>query len=259
MRHAKARGWAGRLVLAAALLLAFAGTASAAQISGSFSNPNAIAIADGTGGAAPYTPGAGSPYPSTIAVSGLTGPTLRVRVTLSRLSHTNPDDLDILVQAPNGKRVMLLSDAGENFAVNDYTVTFDEDAASPPDTAQLTASSYATKNYFGGQGEPPDGNDALVSPAPGAPRELNLNAFNGSDPNGTWKLWVADDRPGDTGQIAGGWSLAVETEGAADITAAAGQPFTGLVARALLRRTVRRRSREPRPHRWPAPVLPPRV
>src|SRR5262249_47054047 len=56
--------------------------------------------------------GTASPYPSLISVSGLTGPIQRVRVTFNGLSHTQPDDLDILLVGPGGQAVMLMSDVG---------------------------------------------------------------------------------------------------------------------------------------------------
>ena len=36
--------------------------------------------------------------------------------------------------------------------------------------------------------------------------------FDGIDPNGTWNLYVADGYSGDSGELAGGWSLSVATE-----------------------------------------------
>ena len=38
-----------------------------------------------------------------------------------------------------------------------------------------------------------------------------LSVFDGTDPNGTWKLYVVDDAADDTGAITGGWSLHITT------------------------------------------------
>jgi hypothetical protein len=48
------------------------------------------------------------------------------------------------------------------------------------------------------------------APAPANPYATSLLSFNGFDANGTWSLYVFDDTGGDSGSIAGGWTLAIE-------------------------------------------------
>src|SRR6185369_10209742 len=48
--------------------------------------------------------------------------------------------------------------------------------------------------------------DNMPEPAPLGPYKTSLSAFNGTDANGTWSLYVVDDALMDTGRIAG-WSL----------------------------------------------------
>lgn len=55
------------------------------------------------------------------------------------------------------------------------------------------------------------------APAPSSATTL-AGAFNGTNPNGTWSLYVIDDACPDTGSVAGGWSLDVTTTGAAGTT-----------------------------------------
>ncbi|MGQ9550480.1 MAG: hypothetical protein ACUVWS_17840, partial [Roseiflexus sp.] len=60
----------------------------------------------------PGSQGAATPNPSTIEVSGVSGSIVSVVVRLNGLSHTFPDDLDIVLVGPSGQAVMLMSDVG---------------------------------------------------------------------------------------------------------------------------------------------------
>src|SRR5262249_4805247 len=73
--------------------------------------------------------GTATPYPSTIAVSGLSGVVSKVTVTLNSISHTFPDDIDILLVGPTGQSMILMSDVGGvGPGVVGVTVTFDDNA-----------------------------------------------------------------------------------------------------------------------------------
>src|SRR6476620_4296246 len=74
-----------------------------------FTNATAIPIADGDSS---LGPGVGNPYPSTIAVSGLSGTVTDVNVRINGLTHTFPDDVGFLLVAPNGARMVIQTDAG---------------------------------------------------------------------------------------------------------------------------------------------------
>src|SRR5215213_4164699 len=52
------------------------------------------------------------PYPSPIAVSGLGGTVTDVNVTLKGLSYPSPPDLDVLLVAPDGTNLIVMSDVG---------------------------------------------------------------------------------------------------------------------------------------------------
>lgn len=160
-----------------------------------------------------------SPYPSTILVSNVAGIVTKVTVTLYNLSHSYPQDLDIMVQGPAGESAVLMSDIGGAGAVNNVTLTFDDDSAGflAPDKP-LVSGTYKTTNYLAA--------DSWVPPAPAAaslPRILVFNPTN--NPNGFWKLFVMDDSPRDVGNIAGGWSVTITTSGtippAADLSVTA--------------------------------------
>jgi len=68
-------------------------------------------------------------YPSIATISGVTASITRVRVQLTGLTHTFPDDLDIIQEGPQGQRAMLMSDAGGGADVSGINLTFDPTAA----------------------------------------------------------------------------------------------------------------------------------
>ena len=47
----------------------------------------------------------------------------------------------------------------------------------------------------------------LSRPRPRGPYATDLSGFTGTDPNGTWSLYIVDDAQMDTGSVSGGWSL----------------------------------------------------
>jgi uncharacterized repeat protein (TIGR01451 family) len=157
-----------------------------------FSNTSAIAIRDNT---------SGLPYPSTLLVSGLTGTVGKATVTLSNISHTFPEDIDALVAGPGGQDTILMGSAGAP-PLSHADVTFDDTAASvvPDISGQIASGSYRPANY---------GSGSLPAPAPVSPYPAAMSVFNSLNPNGTWSLFVDDHSAGDTGSIAGGWSLSL--------------------------------------------------
>jgi len=183
------------LTTAVALMMAVTAFPAEAVV---FTNPGTITIPSS---------GQATPYPSTIAVSGLSGTTTDVNVTLTGLTHTWPDDLDILVVSPTGQRVVLTSDNGGPLDVSSVTLTFDDAAVGfLPDEGQIVSGTY--RPTFGATGN--TGFNG-TPPAPAAPYSYSLGSFNGQSPIGDWSLFVFDDAGGDLGQIAGGWSLNVTT------------------------------------------------
>ncbi len=179
--------------------LAVTAPASAASF---FSNPTPIAI-PGSGDI-----GNASPYPSEIAVSGLTGPITSVAVTLHRFGHGVPSNADILLVSPSGDTVIVMSDAcNPATEIEDFTWTFSQQAAGPM-TAPCGESVYQPTNNAGADNFPG---------APAGPHGTSFNDFNNENPNGTWKLYVVDDFDegitgvDDIGDIEVGWTLAIET------------------------------------------------
>jgi T5SS/PEP-CTERM-associated repeat protein len=141
--------------------------------------------------------------PSTINVSNLLGTLSRVTVTVSNLSHAASSELRLLLVGPNGESVVLMGAAGVFLPIANVTLTFDDAAANPPPpSAPLTTGTYFPTNYIPGNFTPP---------APAGPYTNQLAVFNGSNPNGTWSLFVDDPYQFNSGSIAAGWSLHLVT------------------------------------------------
>ena len=195
--------WAGVLPGSYAL------TARATYDTGAVTSAAAnVTVFDGSvnpnpGNSAPFTiPAIGnaSLYPSQIVVSGLAPSPTNVTVTLTGLSHTYPDDIDILLVGPGGQNVVLLSDAGGANAMSNVTLTFDDLAAAKlGDSSAITSGTWKPTDFVTG--------DKFASPAPGGTHGAKLSAFTGVNPNGTWSLYVLDDEAGDSGSLSGGWTL----------------------------------------------------
>jgi len=195
---------ANRTLRAAAMFLAFAANGWAGTFT--FSNTNAIAVND-TG--TPPIPG--SLYPSSIMVSGLDFQSIsHLSITLDGLTHSFPSDLDIVLAGPGGQLSMLMSEVGGNtkFPVTDLTITLDDLALN-----SLPIDSALTSGTFKPTRQNPTLSFQFPSPAPAGSSSApaSLSVFNGTDPNGTWNLFVVDESSPDSGTISSGWSMNVTT------------------------------------------------
>ena len=171
-----------------------------------------------------------TPYPSTIAVSGLTGTVNDVTLTLTGATYSFSQDLDLLLVGPTGQTLIPVSSMGPdgapnqgNPALSNSTVTFSDAGTAPTaSTPWGTGNTFKPANFSGFNQtweapapSPPYGNpgpDTTIGPAGAS----FASQFDGTNPNGTWSLYVITTGPGDgTGAIAGGWSLSITTSSAA--------------------------------------------
>ncbi len=204
-RSSQTLAGAAVVLMLAVVLVTRPGIARAAV----FANPASIVV--------PTTAsdGRATPYPSTIAVDAPLAIT-DVDVTLTGLTHAYPIDLDVLLVGPTGKSVVLMADVGGITPVNNLNLRFDDSAggslptaADPPTTT--TSGTYKPTTYGAFSGG---------LPAPAGPYGATLSVFNGTIPEGVWKLYVFDDYSSDgSGSIAGGWSLDITTVSATTVTA----------------------------------------
>jgi uncharacterized delta-60 repeat protein/uncharacterized repeat protein (TIGR01451 family) len=184
----------------------------------SFTNATPIVIRDNTNAL---------PYPSIISPTGLGGVVSKVTVVLTNLTHSAPYDIDALLVSPDGQKSLLMAKCGTNHAVNNVTLTFDDSGPALPQFSQISSGTNRPTSFA--VAPPP-----FPVPAPPAPYSGNLAVFNGSNPNGSWSLYVLDDVFLDTGIISNGWVLNLTTTspagGAADVGVALNTPQGTVVA-----------------------------
>ena len=162
--------------------------------------------------------GPASPFPSTITVPPSFGGTTNVSVTLTGFSHTWPADIDVLLVAPTGEGVILMSDVGGSTDVTSINLTFDDAGTELSNCGgfafgsnEKSASADAhTCPLSSGTYKPTGGSDAFPGPAPAGPYGNAFAAFKGGNAAGDWDLYVFDDFIGDTGSVSGGWSLTIQ-------------------------------------------------
>src|SRR5439155_20041541 len=86
-------------------------------------------------------------------------------------------------------------------SADNVTLTFDDFAAGPlPFSTQIFSGTFLPSNYGGFD---------LPAPAPPGPYGSAMSVFDGTDPNGPWRLFVNDCCSGHSGAIAGGWGLTI--------------------------------------------------
>lgn len=196
-----------RIVIASAVAaLCMAAPAASAQ---TFSNAVPITF--------PVTAsdGRAAPYPSRIVVSGVPNTITQFAVSLSGLSHTWTEDVNVLLVAPGGQRILLMANTNGGANAENITLTFTHDgtATLPPGLSNIVSGTYAPSVYFAPA--------ALPAPAPAGPYGATIAPLIGTNPNGTWDLYVWDDTPSvDDGIIAGGWSISINQLPALAVTTA---------------------------------------
>lgn len=145
-----------------------------------------------------------NPFPSTINVSGATSSITTMTVTLNNVSHTWPNDVDVVLVSPANEGFSLMSDVGSGTDWLSVTLTIDDAAAAPFNATFNPTGSYRPTDF-------------LQDAYPAIPFTINYPAtagiatfasvYGGDNANGAWRLYVLDDVGGDVGSIAGGWSI----------------------------------------------------
>ena len=194
------------------LALAMMGVPAFGQYS--LTNPTAITINNDTVGGGEAKNG----YPSSVIVPGnLSGNLEKVSVTINGFTHAYPNDVVLLLVAPNGYVLPLMGNDGGGVSVNNLTLTFDDVAAGAGTLS--TAAAITSGIYKSGDNAAYGTTRQFPAPAPAA-NQTSLAVFNGLAPTnytGTWSLYVLDDSQPSTGSIAS-WSLNLYTQPTITVT-----------------------------------------
>lgn len=174
-----------------------------------------------TGGGASGQPAV--PYPSCVKVTGFTEVVGTLKVHINGLSHTGFRDTKALLMSPNGTSVLLWqhvgrttgTGTGSNYPLSNVDLVIADSGSAFPgaafpgtDSPHIVSGTYSPTQFDGLVGFPSPA-PAVDSGAGPAGYSMALSSFAGEDPNGTWKLFVTDDTPLDSGSITS-WALEID-------------------------------------------------
>jgi uncharacterized repeat protein (TIGR01451 family) len=177
-----------------------------------FCNTGPIDISDN------FTPSpAGTPYPSNLFVTGLTGNISKVTLDLKGYNMGQPSDTDILLVGPGGQKFIPFSYiGGTSPAASNVNFVLDDAAASAlPSTGGVTSGTFRPTVHNNFQ-------VSFPSPAPAGPHAAAApigtatfaNTFGTLNPIGTWRLFVSTHGGTNTvSSLTGGWCLTFTTSG----------------------------------------------
>jgi hypothetical protein len=151
----------------------------------------------------PDSPVSAALYPSSIKVSRLKGTIRDVNLSLDGFVHTSPYDVQVLLVGPGGQTAVVMAEVGDETAGNlPVTLRLDDEAAARiPDSVVVSGTFQPTND---------DGVIAFNTPAPPADANAALSVFDGTNPNGEWRLFVQDEYgQGYAGAITTGWTLEI--------------------------------------------------
>ncbi len=184
--------------------------------------------------------GPGKPYPSSIAVSGVSGIIQNVKIYLNGYTSTNPNVNALMLAGPNGKTLEFMSYTGGPTAISNLNLIWDDLAASQalPQTVSFVSGSYkptsaivnGTSTYCQSAvcngitvSEPAPAVFEMAGPA-GDPARTLLSQFAGAGANGTWKLFAQQRGNPDTAAINNWCINFTMTNGTATTTSVVATP-----------------------------------
>lgn len=141
--------------------------------------------------------GAGSPYPLKKHYNFGLGKVRRVAVSLAGVKYARGGHLDVMLVGPTGRKAMMLSDVcgGHSLNLSSLSISTRHSDVLPPGPSAACSDFHA---YV----RPVDYEPGEKMPAPAPPGPYGgASVFNGTNPNGTWSLYLADDTTTYTGSI----------------------------------------------------------
>ncbi len=125
-----------------------------------------------------------------------------LRVNINNFAPTAASEVDVVLFGPSGAHSIIFTNR-ITASVTGRNYTFQTGATPLPTSGGPASGTYdVAGTTYSGLG------------TPSAVTNTGLGVFNGTDPNGTWSLFVFDDVSGDGGSI-GSWSLEFTTGAAA--------------------------------------------
>ncbi|HEX2085515.1 MAG TPA: Calx-beta domain-containing protein, partial [Solirubrobacteraceae bacterium] len=155
------------------------------------------------GGAASMGPAAPFPAVQDVATPGII---TDLDVLLEGVTHRLPADVEVVLEGPRGQTVGLLADACSAASVANREWVIDDEVTGTF-LSPCTSGSY----------RPAGAAQSLPAPAPGAPYGTSLSAFDLTDADGAWKLWVNDDALDNAGYVIDGYTLQMQTRPGATV------------------------------------------
>ncbi len=148
-----------------------------------------------------------------LQTANLVGNVYNVQLEFKEFGASNPNDVDILLESPDGTEVMVMSGAGGTAAVTNLDLLFDPTtikAQQIPPAGPLQGGTPYLASYYSGTSRLP-----LPAPFPAQPAggyQATLRAFQDqATANGTWTLYINDAKTGEFEAISGGVFLNVIT------------------------------------------------
>jgi hypothetical protein len=162
-----------------------------------------------------------SPYPGIVNVSGLTNGVIQdVNLVLHGFTGSDHTEINVLlVQAREPSlNAIVINNIMDDENPNNITLILDDDASEPlsnNDSHTEFPDAGATYRF-----RPVNSGSMPIWPnAPAPSGNQDLRVFNGSDPNGTWQLFIStDNNNASPVTISGGWSLEITAEVDKEIT-----------------------------------------